>query len=151
MLGLPVETTPGRALQEELNRTNGHVVWLEAKVASLTEDDVIFGDLAATRTTRTGDSGRGVEEKTVRAAGVAVWVELLQRERRHLVEVARVMAAAGIASRYVSLAEEQGMQLKRVLDRVLERAELQPADRRRVITLLPGALREIAQEAADDR
>src|SRR4029077_16229513 len=52
------------------------------------------------------------------AARPAVWVQLYQAERAHLVQVCKVAISCGIAERQVKLAEEQGAMIAGVLTAV---------------------------------
>jgi hypothetical protein len=140
MLGLPVVTTAEAALQDELDLANGRCRWLAVKIASLAEEEIVFGDLSATRTARTGGDGPSVEERTTRSAGLSVWVQLEHQERRHRAEVAKAMLAANVAVRQVELAEAQGQLLARMVARALDDAGLAPADRERVVLALPAAI-----------
>jgi hypothetical protein len=63
-LGLPVTTTAEQALQDELERTNGHVLWLAGKCGGLTEELLSHG---VTRVSRTRTSA----VTTARRAGAS--------------------------------------------------------------------------------
>ena len=102
-LGLPREVDPHQALLEELHRTAGHVAWLGAVVAELEAGDVTWG--------KTQHKTGGDDAGTTYAAGVNVWVQLYQQERKHLVDVAGACARAGIEERRIRLAESQGQML----------------------------------------
>lgn len=99
--GLPVDVDPQTALLEEVHRTAGHVAWLGQKVAELDEADLKQLDMSE------------------RFEKPAVWVEMYERERAHLVKVAATCISAGIAERQVRLAEDQGRQLADVLRNVI--------------------------------
>lgn len=99
--GLPREIDPQTALLEEVHRTAGHVAYLGQVVAELRQDQLKQLDMSE------------------RFEKPAVWVEMYERERAHLVKVAAACIGAGIAERQVRLAEEQGRQLAGVLRDVL--------------------------------
>jgi hypothetical protein len=102
--GLPTEVDPHDALLQEVHRTAGHVSWLGDVVADLERDDV-------RQWRHTGEEGGFWD--------VSVWVELYQRERTHLVRVAKAAIDAGIDERRVRLAEEQGQIIVQVLKATL--------------------------------
>lgn len=99
--GLPREIDPQTALLEEVHRTAGHVAYLGQVVRDLEQSDL-----------KQLDAGERFEKP-------AVWVEMYERERTHLVKVAATCISAGIAERQVRLAEDQGRQLANVLRDVL--------------------------------
>lgn len=109
--GLPRDIEPHIALLEEVARTAGHVDWLGQIVAGLEEEDVIWGKHAE----ESGMGATGSFDKTVEQAGVSIWVDLYQRERKHLVDVCAKCIALGIAERQVQLAEQQGQLIGQVL------------------------------------
>lgn len=99
--GLPREIDPQAALLEEVYRTAGHVDYLGRVVAELEQEEL-----------KQLDAGERFEKP-------AVWVEMYQAERKHLVRVAATCISVGIAERQVRLAEDQGRQLASVLRDVL--------------------------------
>lgn len=110
--GLPREVQPHDALLEEIWRTSGHVDWLEHKVREHEPEALIYGVVK---------EHQGSESSfTEFAAKPSVWLQLYQRERRHLVDVCRVAIAAGIAERQVALAEQYGKLIARVITGVLD-------------------------------
>lgn len=135
--GLPREVDPAQALLEEVHRTAGHVAWVGAVVAGLERDELVWG-LAEEIDRPVTDSGGGVETK--HKAGVSVWVELYQRERRHLAQVSKAAIDAGVSERMVSVFEQVGAAYVSVLERVLDELELSPAQRQRVPELVRGHL-----------
>lgn len=111
--GLPREIDPAAALLEEVHRTAGHVAWLAAKVAEHQEDDLVWGLVEEADKTATEFPGLD----TKHAARPSVWLDLYQRERRHLVQVSKTALDAGISERLVRLAEQQGAMLAEVIRR----------------------------------
>lgn len=113
--GLPIVTTPTEALLGELYRTAGVVAWLDSIVADLPKGDIARGVVSVT--TREGDrAGREVEI----AASVNVWVDLWERERRHLVLVSKACHDVKIDAARVELAARQGELLAGLIDRILD-------------------------------
>ena len=111
--GLPREIDPAAALLEEVHRTAGHVAWLAAKVAEQQEDDLVWGLVEEADKTATETPGRDI----LHAARPSVWLDLYQRERKHLVQVSKTALDAGINERLVHLAEQQGNMLAEVIRR----------------------------------
>lgn len=127
--GLPRQIAPDQALLEEVHRTAGHVAWLHQ----------LIGGLDQTGLTQRAENG---------TTSPAVWVDLYQRERAHLVKVAASAIAAGIAERQVKLAEQQGALLAGAVQRILDALELTPQQRAKVPEVVPAVLRQIEQGAA---
>lgn len=138
--GLPREVAPDVALLEEVHRTAGHVAWLGEVVAGLERDDVTWGLAEEVRKGSGEFPGTDATEK----AGVNVWVQLYQAERKHLTEVCKTALAAGIAERQVRLAEQQGALLAGVIGRVLDALDLTAEQRARVSEIVPRELRAVA-------
>lgn len=107
--GLPVETDPLSALRDELYRTAGHVAWLQAVVGALEHDPQGRSGL---KQYSTSDDGGTVERP-------AIWVDLYQRERKHLLDVTKTCIAVGIEERRIDAIKEQGAQIATVLRGVL--------------------------------
>ena len=126
-LGLARDIGPQAALLEELQRTAGHVDWLGAQISELAPAALIWGAAEKKFTLAVGSSGgrsplastdaRLVEVKE--GPSVSTWLELYDRERKHLVEVCAVAISCGIADRQVQVAEEQGRIIARVISDVL--------------------------------
>jgi len=107
--GLPVITTPEQALLDELYRTLGHVQYLGAVIAKMTDSDL-----------KQVDSTGKFERKSV-------WVELYQDERAHLARVGRDCITAGIEERKVAQLEALATDIVGLIRRVIDRLELPPA------------------------
>lgn len=133
--GLPRDIDPGRALLEEVQRTAGHVAWLGAVVAGLEQGDLVWG-LAEEVERPDGSESR-------HKAGISVWVELYQRERRHLAQVSKAAIDAGVSERLVSVFEQAGAALVSVLEGVLDELDLSPAQRARVPGLVRARLERV--------
>jgi hypothetical protein len=99
--GTPIEEiSPEEAILQELARTAGHVQWLYEKMQEVGEE-------------RGQDAP--LEQSTKLGRTPAVWVDLYQRERSHLVSVAKTASTMGIQERQIKLAEEQGQLLAAVI------------------------------------
>ncbi len=138
--GLPREIDPREALLEEVYRAAGAVDWLRAQVERLTAEQVIWGK--AEEVEKQAGEFPGVD--TTHKAAVHVWVELYNRERKHLVDVAKVAIAAGIEERRVRLAEQQGALLAGVIKNILGDLDLSPEQQAMIGTVVPRHLRAVA-------
>lgn len=118
--GLPRNVDPHVALLEEIARTAGHVDWLANVVTTLNQADIVWG----IQSTEKGVGPKGPIDTTVHQAGINVWVDLYQRERRHLVDVCKAAISAGIAERQVQLAEAQGRLIADLLRQIIADPEL---------------------------
>lgn len=90
LYGAQRDIGPHEALLEEVQRTAGHVTWLEAKIRKFTMDSQL--------TQATAKDGMKESE----------WILMYQTERRMLVAVCNTAIRAGIAERTVRIAEDQG-------------------------------------------
>lgn len=111
--GLPIEIDPRDALAQELWRTAGHVAWLGQLIAAMEQ-----GELTQLSPGGTYEGYDG-EERAILWERPSVWIELYQRERRHLRSVAKDCAAAGVEERRMQLAELLGGQLAQVIGAIL--------------------------------
>jgi hypothetical protein len=131
--GLPVETTPEQAILDEVQRTAGHVAWLEQQVHALTRGELVWG---ITKVKTGGDDG-GVTEEAVPHA----LLRLYQEERKHLVTVCAAALRAGIEERRVKLAEQQGALVAQVIRAILGDLDLSLEQQARVPDVVPRHLR----------
>lgn len=134
--GLPVETTPEQAILDEVQRTAGHVRWLEEQVHALKRGELVWG---VTRVKEGGDDA-GITEEAVPHA----LLRLYQEERRHLVNVCAAALRAGIEERRVKLAEQQGALVAQVIRGILEDLKLTSEQRAQVPEVVPRHLRALA-------
>lgn len=139
--GLPRDIDPQSALLEEVHRTAGHVAWLGAVVSGIKRKELVWG----VSETVDKQSSEFPGTDTTRAARPSVWLSLYQAERKHLTEVCRVAISAGIEERRVRLAESQGALLAGVIERVLRRLDLSPAQQVLVGEVVPQELRAAAE------
>lgn len=93
--GLPVDGDPGEILLEEEARTNGHVKWLAAFIRQQDPRALVW--MVTEETARGSGQFPGVDVR--RSAAPSVWLELYQKERRHLVEVSRTIIVLGLEAR----------------------------------------------------
>jgi hypothetical protein len=101
--GLPVDGDPGEILLEEEARTNGHVKWLAAFIRQQDPKALVW--MVTEETARGSGQFPGVDVR--RSAAPSVWLELYQKERRHLVEVSRTIIVLGLEERRQRLREQE--------------------------------------------
>lgn len=139
-LGSGLRVDPATALLEEVSRTAGVIQWLEAKISALEADeDLIWGK---------SEELEGLEQDkathtTKYAANMHGWLELLQKERAHLVKCCAEALRAGLQERQVRLAEAQGMLVAGVIRQVLGDLQLTEGQWELVQIVVPKALRTL--------
>lgn len=121
---LPVN--PYRALLDEVQWRAGHVAWLREELQREGYDSLTVVD----------HQGNRVE---------SVWLKRYDIERRHLDRACRLAIDAGIAERYVQLAELQGQtlysSLRSALDQTFTELGLTAADQERFASVFGAAFR----------
>lgn len=137
--GLPVDVDPAQALLDEVHRTAGHVAWLGALIAGMEERDLVWG--LSEETVMPGGDGEGGGTITKHKAGASVWLDLYQRERKHLAAVARDALGADAAGRVTAVIEQIGGRFVELFDRSMEQAGLTEQQRAAVAGVLVGELR----------
>jgi hypothetical protein len=139
-----VKVSAADALTAELARTNGLVLWLEAKCAEL--DDPVWG--TESRTLRTNPGGGAdrtqPQVEVTQSARVHVYVAWLERERDRLHRIAADMERLGLEHRVVRVTEAQGLQLARVVRGILDDLHLTPEQKARIPEIVPRRIRELA-------
>jgi hypothetical protein len=138
--GLPREIDPRDALLEEVYRTAGAIDWLHAQILDLDPEGIVWGKTEET------DKGSGEFTGTdiTHAAAVNVWVELWQKERRHLVDVSKAAINAGIEERRVKLAEQQGALLASVIKSILGDLDLTAEQTAAAPRIVAARLRDVS-------
>jgi hypothetical protein len=132
--------SPTEALLDEVKWTAGHVAWLRLQVQELERDALTWG--------KTEEVNKGSGEFTgldvTHAAAPNIWLDLYQRERKHLLDVCKTAITAGIEERRVRLAESQGEMLATVIQAILDDLGLTPDQAARVPDIVPRHLRSVA-------
>lgn len=138
--GRKVDTSPTEALLDEVRWTAGHVQWLRDRVRELEQAALTWG--VTEQVEKQAGEFPGVD--TTSSAAPNVWLDLYQRERKHLVDVCKAAISAGIEERRVKLAEQQGALLADVIRRILDDLGLTPEQQAKVATVVPMHLRAAA-------
>ncbi len=125
--GQPIDITPQDALLQEVQRSAGHVFFLQDRISmwELTDED---GQLRAQPT----------EEQEW-------WMDKYLEERQHLAKVAKMAVDAGVAERRVQLAEQQGQILVAVLNQVFDQIGLTVEQRKKIPVIVPRVIRDATQ------
>jgi len=144
--------------------TAGHVRWLRDRVQELEQSQLVwgtvrtereadgevitFGGVEADDEDQTGlvDVGSLPASKVIQAAGPAVWLDLYDRERKHLVGVCTAALRAGVEERRVRLAEQQGALVAQAIRAILADLHLSPEQEVRVGEIVPRHLRALAAD-----
>jgi hypothetical protein len=121
--GLPQDIDPFDALSQELNRTQGHVMWLSAIIADMDPGALVWGETSIEEGEGTG-AKEGSTYRIKSEAGVNVWLQLYYEERKHLKDVAKTCIACGIAQRELDLLERYSEMMANALGRIFDDPEL---------------------------
>ena len=128
--GLPRQIDPHTALLQEVWRTYGHVTWLSSIIHNSDPNALVWGpteEMLQTSSQRRGAASMPhgsfdveTHSGTIQAAP-SVWLQMYQKERRHLVEVCKTAIACGIAERQVRLAETYYVIMRDLQERIWKR------------------------------
>jgi hypothetical protein len=118
--GLQRTIAPHEALLEEVHRTAGIVQWLEERIREMEPDALVWGLSRQSKTEGLSEAGEMTDvTRMEHIASVNIWLELYQRERKHLIDVCKTAIGCGIAERQVRLAEEHGKIIANVIAGIL--------------------------------
>ena len=158
--GRKIDTTPTKALLDEVQWTAGHVAWLRDRVQEFEtahrdgqglaqldpkndtretrrqRESLVWG----TTKSKVGGDDWGITEQ----AGPNVWLQLYQAERAHLVKVCSEAIKCGIEERRIQLAQEQGKIVVHLIRSILGDLQLTPAQQLRVPEIVPRHLQLLA-------
>lgn len=124
-LGIPVETDPQRALLEQVWEAAGNVAFLRQRVSAMGDDLTLHSE--DTFAHRGEDS---VTVTTIRE-DVKALVKLYNEERDRLAKISKLAIDAGIAARFVAIAESQAEAIVSVINAVLDGLGLDDVQRER--------------------
>lgn len=140
-LGEPIDTDPVQALHDMICWSAGHVNWYRAQVQRFLPDALVWGD---TEVKQSDMAGLTVTQK----AQVNMWLDLYDRERDRLANLARIAIHAGLAEREVRLEEQRGALVAEVIRAILADLELSPEQQAKAVNVVPLHLRRASQDAA---
>jgi len=103
--GGPVAGDPITILQEELARTNGHVLWLGEQVTQNSPDELAHAFWEYRRSTEVPAGFKETVEQQAGHGYVGVWLDLYMKERAHLAKLCQMAIALGLEERKIRLNE----------------------------------------------
>lgn len=140
--GLPIRTSPVAAIQDEIDRCNGLVSFYGAKVAELSDQQMVFG-VAKVEDIRAGQGRPG--RNTTAESGINTWITLWNLERDRLAKLSVEAAKIGIAAMQVQLDQQRTQAIVSLIDATLVELGVDPSDKavsavvaRHALQLLPG-------------
>jgi hypothetical protein len=111
-MATPIQVTPGQAVQAVLNVAAGQFAYATAMVGGLDEAQMF--------------------EETIAGVVPNRWVRLQMSIMDKISKYSRAAADMGISERQMQLAEVQTAMMGQLLERVMDRLELTPAQRKQV-------------------
>lgn len=149
-LGLPVDVDPATALLEEVRRTAGHVAWLGRVIAATEDpDDLVWGMVEETLEPeiRNSDGQTIVKEVSGKyRAQESVWLQLYQKERRHLAAVSKMALDAGATERMVRVYEQFADTFLNMMEHVISAMSPSPEQRNLAALAMVAELKTMAGE-----
>lgn len=124
VMGAPLDVDPIKAILECIAIVAGEVQYCSARIAELEEHEaagkaVLVVERPLKDMGGAEDPSVTVEERREQAPGLHIWIVARREAMDRLVQYSNVAIKAGIAERQVSLAEQQGELIARVLRGVL--------------------------------
>lgn len=147
--GLNVKIDPVEALLEEVERTVGAVRWLQSIIGELEQGEIVYGLSEESIEPDVRDDDGRVLVANVSGkmkAAPSVWVDLYQKERRHLREVCRDAIAAGVSMRMITMYEQAADTYVSMYERVINQLGLTPEQKQQYMIAVVAELRAIAGE-----
>lgn len=138
-LGEPVTIDPAAALLSLVHHKAGEVAWLRAMVQTEDLDDLVWG--------QTREKVGGDDAGTTHEAKPSIWWAMLRSAEDQLATFAAAAIKAGVEERRVRLEEQKGALVAGVIQRILGRLELTPAQQALVPVVVPGELRALTEGA----
>jgi hypothetical protein len=146
-LGLPVSTTAADALQDALDRSNGVVRWLAAKLQEIDVEELTWGTTQQ-RIRPPAKLGDQPMVEVTRTARVHPLFSMYERSETRLTRIAEAMAKLGIEERRAAVFERDGAAIAALLEGMLTefRAawQLSPAQQAEARVIVGRVLRERA-------
>lgn len=124
-VGLDMKVDPHAAFIRLVNGSSSMVSWLELKIASFERQDQLLQEA--------GEYGPTVP---------SVWVKMLGDERDRLARFCKMAIDAGVAERSVRIAEQQGLLMAKVIQKILDQIGLSKGQQ----DLVPAIVRNVLLE-----
>lgn len=131
---IPQDMSPVDILMDELTRSAGFCYWIESKLG---EWDDSLVDL---QTENIDDKG----SMQIATNNKALWLDIWQRERKHLATVAKMCIDAGVTERQVSLAEAQSRMMFMLINEAFDMLRLTEEQQAAVPQIMPALIRRLA-------
>lgn len=131
---IPADMSPVDILVDELKRSAGFCFWIESKMAEW--DD----DLVELQTENIDDKG----SMQIATNNKALWMDIWQRERKHLATVAKMCVDAGVDQRRIELAERQAEMMFTLINEAFDMLSLSPEQKAAVPKIMPALIRRVA-------
>jgi phage terminase small subunit len=137
LAGEPMDITPLQALMWRVRVLAGEVARLDAVVAAVAEEDLVFGVISETE-----EEGDTPARRTTRGARLSQWLVLRESRERMLHSACESAIRAGVQEQVVDLLKQEAATLHRVLVGALGRLGIEPDDPR-IPVVLPEVIREL--------
>lgn len=111
-MGSPIYIDPGAAILDEIARSAGHVKWLEGKLVSMDEAEIVIQEHLIDEERSGGPGGGYSLRRRETRPEVSPWWSLYERERKHFATVCAAAVRAGIEERKIRIAERQADMLE---------------------------------------
>lgn len=131
---IPHDMGPVDILLNELQRSAGFCMWIETKIAEWPDDLIPLGE------TNYDDKG----SMQIAPTNDAAWLDVWQRERKHLATVAKMCIDAGVDERRVQLAEKQADLMFALINEAFTRLSLSAEQQAMVPQIMPALIRRMA-------
>lgn len=126
--GAPIDIDPGVALMQELQRTAGHVAWLEKKVREV-DESFMFWSQAQEQVEIGLVLGKVVDvTRRLYTNEQNKWWQMYERERDRMARLSALAIKAGLEERRVRLAEQSVDRLEGAVLNALSDLGLDPSD-----------------------
>lgn len=139
--GEPIDDdlNPAEVLLEELSRTTAAVRWIGAKIAEWDPELIrLTEDIAG--------AGGGMVRVN---KNEALWLDVYQRERKHLAMVAKLCSELGIQERQIRIAEAQADLMFNIIEQALDALCLTAEQQNMVPKILPTIIKSAALPSAE--
>lgn len=150
-LGAPLDIDPAQALLQEVQRTAGHVAWINNIITGLEAGDLVWGTVETVEDLDPEIAGDLRATKVTNRASLNMWYVLYEKERKHLSTVCKLALDAGVSERIVKVYEQVGDTFVAMMERVLDRIELTDAQRAAVPAAVVAELTAMTGDTKDGK
>lgn len=150
-LGAPVDVGPADALLQEIQRTAGHVAWLQHVISGMESGELVWGMTEEiVEPDITSKDGEAIITQTTGKyrAEFSIWYKMYHQERRHLANACKMALDAGVNERIVRMYEQVGDTFVTMIENVLNAVGLTDEQRRAVPAAVVTELHRLTGDAA---